>query len=101
METQFIQNKLNRYLHGGATPAEVKQVEAWLSSMPASHLHLSGKDEDDLKKVILYGVQCYTAYPLLFPRKKEYWKKIKPVLINLGYGLAAILLVYLMAFYNW
>ena len=101
MEARFMRERLNRYLQGTANPMEVKQVEAWLSSAQFTQFDPSEKQRAELQRRILYDVQCYTAYPLFFPKKNKLKKKLMPWLEKAGWGIVIFLLVYFMVFYNW
>lgn len=101
METRFVRERLHRYLQGTASPMEVKQVEAWLSSEQLVQFNPSEKERAELQHRILYDVQCHTAYPLFFPKKNRLVKKIKPWLEKAGWSILIILLVYFMVFYKW
>ena len=101
METEILKPKLERFIGGIASPAEIKQIDAWFSNGNYQKLHLSEKERKDLHNNILYDVQCYTAYPLFYPKKSEYLKKsiftFKKVLL----AVVLIVLTYFVVFYNW
>lgn len=101
METRFIKERLHRYLLDKASPMEVKQVDAWLSSSHTTNFNPTDKERAQLQRRILYDVQCYTAYPLFFPKKKYFRKKLRGWLEKAAWALAISLLVYFMAFYKW
>jgi len=101
METKFIKERLQRYLQGNASPMEVKQIEAWLSSTHTINFNPSDKERSELQRRILYDVQCYTAYPLFFPKKNDFRKKLKGLFEKAVWGLVISLLVYFVAFYKW
>ena len=101
MRTDILKPKLERFIQGNASPAEIKQIDAWFSNGNYQKLHLSDKERRDLHNDILYDVQCYTAYPLFYPKKNESLKKTI-VLIKNVLGIAAlIVLTYFVVFYNW
>jgi hypothetical protein len=101
MQTEIIKNKLERFLEGKANPAEVKQIDAWLSSGNYTKLHLTEKERKDLHDYILYDVQCYTAYPLFYPKKNEYFKRTISLAKKILWVTVAIVFIYFFVFYNW
>ncbi|HEX6848606.1 MAG TPA: hypothetical protein VF144_16590 [Chitinophagaceae bacterium] len=101
MQTEVLKNKLERFLQGKATPAEVKQIDAWLSSGNYPKLHLTDKERKDLHDFILYDVQCYTAYPLFYPKKTGYLKKATSLTKKILWVAVAIVFIYFFVFYNW
>jgi hypothetical protein len=101
METEILKPKLERFIQGNASPAEVKQIDAWFSNGNYLKLDLSEKERRDLHNSILYDVQCYTAYPLFYPKKNEYLKRSIVTLKNVLWIAALILLTYFVVFYNW
>jgi len=101
METEILKPKLERFIGGNASPAEIKQIDAWFSNGNYQKLHLSEKERRDLHNSILYDVQCYTAYPLFYPKKNEYLKRSIVMLKNVLWIVALILLTYFVVFYNW
>ena len=76
MKTEVLQRKLSRYLDGRSMPAEVSQVQTWLSIVDKSELQLSEEEATALENEILDEIRAYTAYPLLFPRMQPWWQKI-------------------------
>ena len=101
MQTGILKPKLERFIQGKASPAEVKQIDAWLSNGKYMKLHLTEKEKEDLHNEILYDVQCYTAYPLFYPKKNEYLKKSIAQVKNVLWIIALIVLTYFVVFYNW
>ena len=101
MERDILKPKLERLIGGIASPAEVKQIDAWFSNGNYQKLHLSEKERRDLHNSILYDVQCYTAYPLFYPKKNEYFKKSIAQVKNVLWIIALIVLTYFVVFYNW
>ena len=101
METEILKPKLERFIGGIASPAEVKQIDAWFSNGNYQKLHLSEKERRELHNSILYDVQCYTAYPLFYPKKNEYFKKSIAQVKNVLWIIALIVLTYFVVFYNW
>jgi len=101
METEILKPKLERFIGGNASPAEIKQIDAWFSNGNYQKLHLSEKERRDLHNSILYDVQCYTAYPLFYPKKNEYFKKSIAQIKNVLWIIALIVLTYFVVFYNW
>ena len=101
METEILKPKLERFIGGNASPAEIKQIDAWFSNGNYQKLHLSEKERRDLHNNILYDVQCYTSYPLFYPKKNEYIKRSIVMLKNVLWIAALILLTYFVVFYNW
>ena len=101
METEIPKPKLERFIQGNASPAEVKQIDAWLSNGNYLKLHLSEKERRHLHNNILYDVQCYTAYPLFYPKKNESLKKSIILIKNVLWIVALVTLAYFVVFYNW
>ena len=101
MQTGILKTKLERFNQGIASPAEVKQIDAWLSNGNYMKLNLTEKERRDLHNYILYDVQCYTAYPLFYPKKTEYLKKTISLVKNILWLTVAILFVYFFVFYSW
>ena len=66
-----------------------------------SKLSTWNKWEFDLHNNILYDVQCYTAYPLFYPKKNESFKKTIVLIKNVLWVAALIALTYFVVFYNW
>lgn len=101
MKLNILEKKLNRYIQGTATIAEMKQVETWLSTAHNGHSFINEKKKEKLRQRILFEVQYYTDYPISFSRKNEVFKTfagvaIKGVLIILTVGF-----IYFFAFHNW
>jgi hypothetical protein len=101
MQTEILKTKLERFIQGKASPAEIKQIDAWLSNGNYQKLHLSEKERRDLHNNILYDVQCYTAYPLFYPKKSEYLKKSFFTFKKALWIIALIVLTFFVVFYNW
>ena len=101
MESEILKPKLERFIGGIASPAEIKQIDAWFSNGNYQKLHLSEKERRDLHNSILYDVQCYTAYPLFYPKKNDYLKKSISQVKNVLWIIALIVLTYFVVFYNW
>jgi len=101
MQQEILKTKFERFVHGTASPAEVKQIDAWLSSGNYPKLHLTDKERNDLHHAILYDVQCYTAYPLFHPKKTEYIKKAILLTKNILLIAATIAFIYFLVFYTW
>jgi len=101
METDILKAKLERFVQGTASPAEIKQIDAWFSNGSYQKLHLSEKERRDLHNSILYDVQCYTAYPLFYPKKNEYLKRSIAQVKNVLWIIALVVLAYFVVFYNW
>lgn len=101
MQTEILKTKLERFNQGIASPAEVKQIDAWLSNGNYMKLHLTEKERKDLHNDILYDVQCYTAYPLFYPKKTEYLKKTISLVKKTLLLACVITFIYYFVFYNW
>lgn len=101
MQPEILRNKLERFIQGKASPAEVKQIDAWLSNGNYPKLHLTEREKEDLYNYILYDVQCHTAYPLFYPKKTEYFKKAISLFKKKFWIVVAIFFVYFFVFYNW
>ncbi len=101
METDILKPKLERFIGGNASPAEIKQIDAWFSNGNYQKLHLSENERRSLHNNILYDVQCYTAYPLFYPKKNEYLKRSIVMLKNVLWIVALILITYFVVFYSW
>jgi hypothetical protein len=76
MKTEVLQQKLSRYLDGNSMPAEINQVQMWLSIVDKSEMNLSEEEKVIFEVEILNEIKAYTAYPLLFPKSKPWWQKI-------------------------
>ena len=72
MKTEILHRKLDRYINGEATPAEIRQIQAWLSCT-ATENNLTPLEKSQLEMEILQEIQAYTAYPLFYPRKEKGW----------------------------
>lgn len=101
MKTEILKPKLERFINGNATPGEIKQIDAWFSNGNYQKLHLSEKQRRDLHNNILHDVQSYTAYPLFYPKKNEYFKKTIVTIKNILWIAFLIALTYFVVFYNW
>jgi hypothetical protein len=76
MKTEILHKKLERYINGEATPAETRQIQAWLSCTSTSN-NLKAEEKSELEMEILQEIQAYTAYPLFYPKsEKPWWQKI-------------------------
>ena len=93
MKLSILENKLHRYIHGTANTAEMKQVDAWLSSKQTIHKFFNEKKKEKLRQRILFEVQYYTEYPLSFPKKEEAFKKLIPILAK------SVLIILLLTLY--
>jgi len=101
MQTGILKPKLERFIQGKASPAEVKQIDAWLSNGNYMKLHLTEKEKEDLHNEILYDVQCYTAYPLFYPKKTESFKNTISIVKKFILIAAAVVFIYFVVFYKW
>ena len=101
MQPEILKTKLERFIQGTASPAEVKQIDAWLSNGNYLKLHLTEKEKEDLHNYILYDVQCYTAYPLFYPKKAEHLKKTISLFKRVLFIGSAIVFLYFFVFYKW
>jgi len=97
MKLSILENKLHRYIQGTANTAEVKQVDAWLSSKQTIHNFINAKKKEKLRQRILFEVQYYTEYPLYFPKKEEAFKRLIPTLVK---SLLIILLLTLYLYFE-
>ena len=95
MKLSILENKLHRYLHGTATTAEVKQVDAWLSSNQTIHNFINEKKKEKLRQRILFEVQYYTDYPSSFPKKEKAFKRLIPILVK------SVLIILLLTLYSY
>ncbi|RZL98111.1 MAG: hypothetical protein EOO88_61220 [Pedobacter sp.] len=76
MKTEILHRKLERYINGEATPAETRQIQAWLSCTATAN-NLKPEEKSELEMEILQEIQAYTAYPLFYPvKEKPWWQKI-------------------------
>jgi hypothetical protein len=101
MQQEILKTKLERFVQGKASPAEVKQIDAWLSNGNYLKLNLTEKEKMDLHNEILYDVQCYTAYPLFYPKKNEHLKNSVSLAKRVLLIVAAIAFIYFFVFYKW
>lgn len=76
MEKNTLKTKLEKYMHGQATVAEKKQIDAWLSNGIYTKVSLEKNERRQLHDDILNEVKNYTAYPLFFPKNKELPEKV-------------------------
>lgn len=76
MKTEILHQKLSRYLDGHSMPAEISQVQTWLSVVDKSELQLTEEEKLNLENEILGEIKAYTNYPALFPKPKPWWHKI-------------------------
>ena len=97
MKLSILENKLHRYIQGTANTAEVKQVDAWLSSNQTIHNFINEKKKEKLRQRILFEVQYYTEYPLSFPKKEKAFKRLNPIQVK---SLLIILLLTLYLFFE-
>ena len=93
MKLSILENKLHRYIHGTANTAEVKQVDAWLSSNQTIRHFINEKKKEKLRQRILFEVQYYTEYPLSFPKKEVAFKRLIPILVK------SVLIILLLTLY--
>ncbi len=75
MTTEILRQKTSRYLYGSPMPAEAKQIQYWLSSTGAKKA-TSEEERTMIEEQILEEIKSYTAYPLFFPKKDPWWKKL-------------------------
>ena len=71
MEKNTLKTKLEKYMHGQATLAEKKQIDAWLSNGIYTKISLAKNEKRHLHDDILNEVKNYTAYPLFYPKNIE------------------------------
>ncbi|MBS1577358.1 MAG: hypothetical protein JST09_18825 [Bacteroidetes bacterium] len=76
MKTEVLHQKLSRYLDGHSMPAEISQVQSWLSIVDKSELQLSEEEKMIIENEILDEIKAQTDYPALFPKSKPWWQKI-------------------------
>lgn len=76
MKTKILHQKLSRYLDGYSMPAEVSQVQSWLSIVDKSELQLTEENKLNLENEILDEIKAFTDYPALFPKTKPWWQKL-------------------------
>ena len=101
MQHEILRTKFERFVNGTASATEIKQIDAWLSSGNYPKLHLTDKERKDLHHSILYDVQCYTAYPLFYPKKNEYLKRAILLTKKILLIAATIGFIYFFVFYEW
>jgi len=102
MKLNILEKKLSRYMQGTATIAEIKQVEAWLSTPHTGHSFINEKKKEKLRQRILFEVQYYTDYPLSYPQKSETsLKKVIAIVIKSVLILLTVAFIYFFAFFNW
>lgn len=78
MKTEILHQKLSRYLDGHSMPAEVSQVQTWLSIVDKSELQLTEEEKIIMANEILDEIKAQTDYPVLFSKAKPWWQKIIP-----------------------
>jgi hypothetical protein len=76
MKTEILHQKLSRYLDGDSIPAEVSQVQTWLSIVDKSELQLTEDEKLIMENEILDEIKAQTDYPALFSKSKPWWQKI-------------------------
>ncbi|RYY54165.1 MAG: hypothetical protein EOO09_15440 [Chitinophagaceae bacterium] len=76
MKTEILHKKLERYVNGESRPAEVRQIQTWLS-VPQQEKQMTAEEKDQLGMDILAEIKEETAYPLFYPRgdEKPWWQK--------------------------
>ncbi len=60
MRTAVLRNKLERYLEGNANPAEIRQVQTWLSCT-AADINITAKEKQQLEKEIRKEIHEHTG----------------------------------------
>ena len=76
MTIETLQKKTARYLKGESTPAEIRQIQNWLSVTNNTSKNLSVAEKQQIEQEILAEIQAYTAYPLFYPKPEPFWRKI-------------------------
>jgi hypothetical protein len=79
MTTEVLKKKTTRYLQGSAQPAEMRQIQNWLSCTDQNKAAMNEEEKAILESEILAEIQAYTAYPLFHPKPQPWWKKITAV----------------------
>lgn len=72
MKAEILHRKLERYVTGRSMPAEIKQIQTWLSCT-STDTPLTPEEKSLLELDILGELQAYTAYPLFYPKKNKSW----------------------------
>ena len=76
MKSEILQKKVERYLNGESKPAEIRQIQTWLSVPQDEVKQLTPEEKDRLGASILAEIREETAYPLFYPRdEKQWWQK--------------------------
>ncbi|RYY58735.1 MAG: hypothetical protein EOO05_15455 [Chitinophagaceae bacterium] len=76
MKTEILHKKLERYLNGESMPAEIRQIQTWLSVPNEEEKQLTKEEKDQLGADILAEIKEATAYPLFYPgSEKQWWQK--------------------------
>ena len=79
MTTEVLKKKTTRYLQGNAKPAEMRQIQNWLSCTEQNKAAMTEEEKAILESEILAEIQAYTAYPLFHPKPQPWWKKVTAV----------------------
>ena len=75
MTIEALKKKTARYLKGESTPAEIRQIQNWLSCTNKTSRDLSEAEKQQIEQEILAEIQAYTAYPVFYPKPESFWKK--------------------------
>ena len=75
MTTETLKKKTARYLKGESAPAEIRQIQNWLSCTNNRSRKLSEAEKQQIEGEILAEIQAHTAYPLFYPKPEPFWRK--------------------------
>ena len=76
MKTEILHKKLERYVNGESQPAEIRQIQTWLSVPHEEEQKMTEEEKNQLGADILSEIKEATAYPLFYPRdEKQWWQK--------------------------
>lgn len=64
MRLHILQNKLDRYIRGTANPAEVKQVQTWLSCVSPG-TSVTAEEKERLRKTLLDDIHQSIGEPFV------------------------------------
>ena len=75
MTIETLEKKTARYLKGESAPAEIRQIQNWLSCTNKKSNDISEVEKQQIEREILAEIQAYTAYPLFYPKPEPFWRK--------------------------
>lgn len=76
MTTEILRKKTGRYISGQSFPAEIRQIQNWLSSTGDKKTNVSAAERLQIENEIVAQINAYVVSSQFLPKQDPWWKKI-------------------------